>query len=91
MTDRGTFVVNGIERVVVSQLVRSAGVFFTPNFPRQAILRRENHSEPRRVAGNGDRSIERHLGEDRPQAQSAGHRALRAFGIGTERRIKKLI
>ncbi|MEK9152918.1 MAG: DNA-directed RNA polymerase subunit beta, partial [Patescibacteria group bacterium] len=29
MTDRGTFIVNGIERVVVSQLVRSAGVFFT--------------------------------------------------------------
>ena len=29
MTDRGTFIVNGIERVVVSQLVRSAGAFFT--------------------------------------------------------------
>ncbi len=29
MTDRGTFVINGSERVVVSQLVRSAGVFFT--------------------------------------------------------------
>ncbi|MBP9719102.1 MAG: DNA-directed RNA polymerase subunit beta [Candidatus Levybacteria bacterium] len=29
MTDRGTFIVNGIERAVVSQLVRSPGVFFT--------------------------------------------------------------
>ena len=29
MTDRGTFIINGVERVVVSQLVRSAGVFFT--------------------------------------------------------------
>ncbi|HVA96678.1 MAG TPA: DNA-directed RNA polymerase subunit beta [Candidatus Acidoferrales bacterium] len=29
MTDRGTFVVNGIERAVVNQLVRSSGVFFT--------------------------------------------------------------
>ncbi|KKU48846.1 MAG: DNA-directed RNA polymerase subunit beta [Parcubacteria group bacterium GW2011_GWA2_46_9] len=29
MTPRGTFVVNGIERVVVSQVIRSAGVFFT--------------------------------------------------------------
>lgn len=29
MTDRGTFVINGIERVVVSQVIRSAGVFFT--------------------------------------------------------------
>ena len=31
MTKRGTFVVNGIERVVVSQLVRSPGVFFSKN------------------------------------------------------------
>ena len=29
MTPRGTFVINGVERVVVSQLVRSAGAFFT--------------------------------------------------------------
>jgi DNA-directed RNA polymerase subunit beta len=29
MTERGTFVVNGIERAVVNQLVRSPGVFFT--------------------------------------------------------------
>jgi len=29
MTDRGTFIINGTERVVVSQLIRSAGIFFT--------------------------------------------------------------
>ena len=29
MTERGTFIVNGIERVVVSQIVRSPGVFFS--------------------------------------------------------------
>ena len=29
MTSRGTFVINGAERVVVSQLIRSAGAFFT--------------------------------------------------------------
>jgi DNA-directed RNA polymerase subunit beta len=29
MTDNGTFIVNGIERVVVSQLIRSSGVIFT--------------------------------------------------------------
>ena len=28
MTDKGTFIVNGSERVVVSQLVRSPGVYF---------------------------------------------------------------
>jgi len=30
MTDRGTFIINGTERVVVSQLVRSPGVIFQP-------------------------------------------------------------
>src|SRR3989338_4412748 len=29
MTDRGTFIINGIERVVINQLVRSPGVYFT--------------------------------------------------------------
>ncbi len=29
MTERGTFVLNGVERVVVSQLIRSPGAFFT--------------------------------------------------------------
>ncbi len=32
MTDKGTFIINGIERVVVSQLIRSAGVMFTSEF-----------------------------------------------------------
>ena len=31
MTERGTFVINGTERVVVSQLVRSPGVYFERN------------------------------------------------------------
>ena len=30
MTEDGTFVINGTERVVVSQLVRSPGVIFQP-------------------------------------------------------------
>ena len=29
MTEEGTFIVNGVERVVVSQLVRSPGIYFT--------------------------------------------------------------
>lgn len=29
MTERGTFIINGTERVIVSQLIRSPGVFFT--------------------------------------------------------------
>ncbi len=34
MTDRGTFVINGVERVIVSQLARSFGVYFTENYLR---------------------------------------------------------
>lgn len=29
MTERGTFIINGVERTIVNQLVRSPGVFFT--------------------------------------------------------------
>ena len=29
MTERGTFIINGVERVVISQLIRSPGAFFT--------------------------------------------------------------
>ena len=29
MTENGTFIINGIERVIVSQLIRSAGIFFS--------------------------------------------------------------
>jgi DNA-directed RNA polymerase subunit beta len=31
MTDHGTFIINGVERVIVPQLARSFGVFFTVN------------------------------------------------------------
>ena len=29
MTERGTFIINGVERVVISQLIRSPGIYFT--------------------------------------------------------------
>lgn len=31
MTDRGTFIINGVERVVISQIIRSPGAYFTSN------------------------------------------------------------
>lgn len=34
MTPRGTFIINGVERVVVNQLIKSPGVFFTAEFMR---------------------------------------------------------
>jgi DNA-directed RNA polymerase subunit beta len=51
MTSRGTFVINGAERVVVSQLIRSAGVFFTPTSTAQQPVRRQGHSWPWCMAG----------------------------------------
>ncbi len=38
MTDRGTFIINGTERVVVSQLVRSPGVIFQPGRDLKTIV-----------------------------------------------------
>jgi len=35
MTENGTFVINGAERVVVSQLIRSPGVYLTPEEDRE--------------------------------------------------------
>jgi DNA-directed RNA polymerase subunit beta len=32
ITPRGTFIVNGVERVVISQLIRSAGIFFKTSY-----------------------------------------------------------
>lgn len=34
MTERGTFIVNGVERVIVSQLVRSPGAFFSAEYQK---------------------------------------------------------
>jgi len=38
MTDKGTFVINGTERVVVSQLVRSPGVIFQPGRDLKTVV-----------------------------------------------------
>src|SRR5579884_640877 len=38
MTDNGTFIINGTERVIVSQLHRSPGVFFETNASRSYFL-----------------------------------------------------
>jgi DNA-directed RNA polymerase beta subunit len=47
MTSRGTFVINGAERVVVSQLIRSPGIFFTAEKSGgQKPLRRQAYSWP---------------------------------------------
>ena len=37
MTPRGTFIVNGVERVIIPQLIRSPGVFFTRSIQRGRV------------------------------------------------------
>ncbi len=31
MTEMGTFIVNGVERIIINQIIRSTGMFFTPD------------------------------------------------------------
>ena len=53
MTDNGTFIINGAERVVVSQLIRSPGVYFTVEEDRATDRRLcycQAHPEPGSLA-----------------------------------------
>jgi DNA-directed RNA polymerase subunit beta len=91
MTDRGTFVINGIERVVVSQLVRSAGVFFTTE------LNRGRHYYGAKIIPNRGAWLEMETDSsniiwvkiDRKR-KAPVTALLRAFGFGTNDEILKL-
>jgi DNA-directed RNA polymerase subunit beta len=91
MTDRGTFIVNGIERVVVSQLVRSAGVFFThemnrgrKQFGAKIIPNRGAWLEMETDAND---VVWVKIDRKRRVAVTA---LMRAFGYGTDEEIKPL-
>lgn len=53
MTDAGTFIINGAERVIVSQLVRSPGVYFDFSYDKtgKKTLHRNPQPEPRCMVG----------------------------------------
>ena len=75
MTTDGTFIINGAERVVVSQLVRSPGVYFDRAIdPTTGKLRFDRQADPesRRLARVRDVQSRRHVGQSRSQAQDAG-------------------
>jgi DNA-directed RNA polymerase subunit beta len=89
MTPRGTFVVNGIERVVVSQLIRSAGVFFTSE-----MLRGRNYYGAKIIPNRGAwLEFETDLNDviwvkiDRKR-KVAVTSLLRAFGFGSSESIR---
>jgi len=91
MTDRGTFIINGAERVVVSQLVRSPGVFFTSErgangdlFGAKVIPSRGAWLElDTSAAGVISVKIDR-------KRKLPVTTLLRAFGFGTDEEIKEL-
>lgn len=92
MTQRGTFIINGIERVVISQLIRSPGAFFS--LSRSSRYKRFFGAKliPSRGAWlefeteyNGVISVR--IDRKRKVAATA---LLRAFGIKDDEEIKKL-
>jgi len=91
MTDRGTFIINGVERVVVSQLVRSPGVYFTSeetnsgtSFGAKVIPGRGAWLEIETATGDG---IFAKIDRKRKIPITT---LLRAFGYGTDEEIKAL-
>ncbi|MEK7583604.1 MAG: DNA-directed RNA polymerase subunit beta [Patescibacteria group bacterium] len=91
MTDRGTFVINGVERVVVSQLIRSAGVFFTSeiirgrNFYGAKII--PNRGAWLEIETDGNNVIYVKIDRKRKVAISS---LFRAFGYGSDEAILNL-
>lgn len=89
MTERGTFIINGVERVVISQLVRSPGVFFTKDstadyFNAKIIPNRGAWLEIE-TSATGVMSVK--IDRKRKVPVTA---LLRAFGFGTDEELRKL-
>ena len=94
MTPRGTFIVNGVERVVISQLIRSPGVFFS--LVRSATGRYKRLFGAKLIPSRGawlefetesNGVISVRIDRKRKIAATA---LLRAFGIAGDDQIKKL-
>ena len=90
MTDRGTFIINGTERIVVSQLVRSPGVYFGINpdktSPEKDVVDSKMIPGRGAVARVRGRQERHRLRPHRPQAQAARHRAAEGAGLRRHQR-----
>ena len=91
MTARGTFIVNGVERVIISQLIRSSGVFFTTSehrgrklFGAKIIPNRGAWLE---IETDLDNSISVKIDRKRKVPITS---LLRAFGIETDEKLFKI-
>jgi DNA-directed RNA polymerase subunit beta len=92
MTPRGTFIINGVERVVISQLIRSPGVFFA--LSRSSRYKRYFGAKIIPSRGAWLEFETEHSGVisvriDRKR-KVAATALLRAFGYSTDDEIKKL-
>ena len=93
MTERGTFVINGTERVVVSQLVRSPGVYFSAEMDNGVLTHRAQFIPARGAWLEFEVDKRGHLvvSIDRKRRQSATM-FLRALGIAeTDDQILSLL
>ena len=71
MTEKGTFIINGTERVVVSQLVRSPGIYFDRALDKTSdreLVSLPDHPGARCVARVRDGPPRHHGRPHRPQA-----------------------
>ncbi len=91
MTERGTFIINGIERVIVSQIIRSAGVFFSA-----LDIRGKRYYGAKIIPNRGawleletDANDVIYVKIDRKR-KVAVTALLRAFGYSSDEEIKKL-
>lgn len=90
MTDRGTFIINGVERVVVSQMIRSPGVFFTMEYQKGKKLFGAKIIPNRGAWLEIDTDLEGVISVKIDRKRKAPVTALlRAFGYGSNDAIKK--
>ena len=92
MTDTGTFIINGAERVVVSQLVRSPGIYTTGSLDKNGVTRFDTTMIPNRGAWlefEQDANNILFVRVDR-QRKITATVLLRAFGFGDNDTLAKL-
>jgi len=89
MTPRGTFVINGIERVIITQLIRSPGVYFTSSYYKGRQLFGAKlipyHGAWLELETGADNSIGVKIDRKRKAPVSA---LLRVFGLETDDEIR---
>ena len=93
MTEKGTFIINGAERVIVSQLVRSPGVYYAQEIDKSGKQLISSTVIPNRGAWleyetDSNDVVSVRIDRDRKQPITM---LLRAFGYGTDEQIIQLL